>query len=280
MNNIDNIKFVFFGTPEFSVVALEEMKRHDLIPSLVITAPDRKAGRGMKLTRSPVKIWAEENNIALLQPEKLDAEFISKIKMSKSDLFIVAAYGKIIPKTVLDIPAHGTLNLHPSLLPKFRGASPLQSFILSNEKETGVTIMLMDEKMDHGEILASKKLTVKDMNTEELGNMLFYEGGKMLFDIIPKWITGEIKSTPQDHAQATYTEKIKKEHGLIDQLSNDAENWRKFLAFYPWPGVYFFKDMPDGKKKRIKITGAEFTNNTFMIKKIIPEGGKEADYTK
>jgi len=300
------ISFVFFGTPKFAVYTLEEMKKEGLLPSLVVTAPDRCVGRGMKLTPPPVKVWAEKNNIEVVQPEKLDSDFIELLSAPTGQtspalqsslrndlsrvyqLFIVAAYGKIIPKEVLDIPKSGTLNVHPSLLPKFRGASPLQSTILSGDKETGVTIILMDEKMDHGDVVESRKSKVESLNAEELGEKLFRMGGKMLLEIIPMWIAEKIKATPQDHSKATFTKKVTKADGLIDLNDGAITNWRKFRAYIGFPSTYFFVPLsqlsevrpPKVEKRqiRVKITNAELKNGKFIIKKVIPEGKKEIDY--
>jgi len=134
MKTMNNIPFVFFGTPEFAVSILEELKDAKIVPSLIVTAPDKPKGRGLVLTPPPVKIWAQLHNIPVVQPAKLDNDFTEKLKNSSYKLFVVAAYGKIIPKAVLDIPTNGTLNVHPSLLPKYRGASPIQSQILADEK--------------------------------------------------------------------------------------------------------------------------------------------------
>ena len=168
------------------------------------------------------------------------------------DLFIVASYGKIIPKSVLEIPKYGTLNVHPSLLPKFRGPSPIQSFVLSGEEKTGVTIMLMDEEVDHGPILAQQELEITNhksqitnksqiqnsenskLNARQLEEKLAELGGQMLVDAIPKWINGEIKAKEQDHNEATFTKKITKEDGLVDLEKDKPEIiYRKFLAFQP-----------------------------------------------
>ncbi|MBI3019745.1 MAG: methionyl-tRNA formyltransferase [Parcubacteria group bacterium] len=155
------ISFVFFGTDEFSIIVLEELKKAGFVPALIVTATNKKMGRGMRLTPPPVKLWAQKNNIPFLQPEKLDDVSCYKLKTNDYGLFIVASYGKIIPKRILDIPTKGALNVHPSLLPLYRGPSPIESQILdgADEREaTGATIILMDEKMDHGPILASRVL--------------------------------------------------------------------------------------------------------------------------
>ena len=155
---IQDTSFIFFGTDEFSVVVLEELKKAGYTPALVVTVPDRKQGRGMKLTPSPIKVFAEKNNIPVLQPEKLDKNFVSQMLNVKCQMFVVASYGKVLPKEILDIPKHGTLNVHPSLLPFFRGPSPIHSQILENTRIVGATIMLMDEKVDHGPIAAQEIL--------------------------------------------------------------------------------------------------------------------------
>ena len=152
------MNFAFFGTDEFSVIILEELKNAGLLPARIVTATDKKMGRGMRLTPPPVKLWAQKNNISFLQPEKLDDGFFFELSTCNLQLFIVASYGKIIPKKILDIPTHSSLNVHPSLLPLYRGPSPLETQILDGAGETGVTIMKMDEEMDHGPILAQREL--------------------------------------------------------------------------------------------------------------------------
>ena len=151
---MNNTKIAFFGNSKFSVFCLEEMKNLGQTPDIVITTPDRPSGRKMQLTKSETKIWAEENNISFIEQEKLkDESFLEKLK--EYDLFIVASYGKIVPKVILDMPKYGVLNIHPSLLPKYRGPSPLQEQILNDEKNIGVTVMKMDEQIDHGPITVS-----------------------------------------------------------------------------------------------------------------------------
>lgn len=271
---MNNIPFIFFGTPEFAVSILEELKDAGIIPSLVVTAPDKPKGRGLVLTPPPVKIWAEKHNIPYLQPIKLDNDFLNKLKVNSYKLFVVAAYGKIIPKVILDIPTNGTLNVHPSLLPKYRGASPIQSQILADEKEVGVTIMLIDEEMDHGPILDIKKIEIKNNTTApELENILAHEGGKLLSVVIPKWIDGKIKAEEQNHSEATFTKKITKEDGLIVLPDDQHKNYLKYRALTPWPGVYFFATRR-GKKVRVSIKNAEFTGQKLAIKQVLPDGGK------
>ncbi len=253
-----------------AVYVLEELEKAGIIPDLVVTAPDRPQGRKMKITPPPAKVWAVERGIPVEQPEKLQ-EIADKLKNNGYGLFIVAAYGKIIPQEILDIPEHGTLNMHPSLLPKLRGPSPIQSAILK-ENETGVTIMVVDEEMDHGPIVAQEKVEIADWppKARELEEILARRGGQMLAGVIPKWTAGKIKPKEQDHKKATYCEKITKQDGLITEKDSPETIVRKVRAFTPWPGAHFFVD-----GKRIIVTDAKIENNTVVIKRVKPEGKKE-----
>ena len=292
MNN-NNLKFVFFGTSELSVKVLDILLKNGYVPDLVITVPDKPQGRKMIVTPSPVKVFAQAHNLKVDQPSSLSTYNLPPITYH---LFIVASYGKIIPKSILDIPKFGTLNVHPSLLPKFRGPSPIQSFILSGEEKTGVTIMLMDEQVDHGQILLQKEFETRStkheipnkfqiqnsenfkLNANQLEEKLAELGGQMLVDVIPKWISGEIKAVEQDHSQATFTKKINKENGLVDLEKDSPENiYRKFLAFHSWPGIYYFTKR-DEKDIRVIITDMELENGQLKINKVKPEGKNEIDY--
>ncbi len=272
------IKFVFFGTDDFSLAILEELRKADMLPSLIVTMPDRPKGRGLVLTSPPAKVWASQNSIPVIQPEKLDSSFQIKLSKLNFPLFVVASYGLIIPKEVLEIPAKGTLNVHPSLLPKYRGATPIESQILNDEKEVGITIMLMDEQMDHGSIVAQKKLTLgKTINAIELQRELAEMGGKMLADNIPKWVEGKIEAKPQEHPKATYTKKFNKSDGEII-LSNDPyKNFLKIQAFAGSVGTYFFVEKMN-KKTRVGIKSVEFADGKLTITRVVPEGKKEMSY--
>lgn len=288
---MSNTNFVFFGTSELSVKVLDILIKNGYTPDLVITTPDKPKGRKMVMTPLPVKVFAIEHNLKIDQPNSLSSY---KLSADSYQLFIVASYGKIIPKSVLEIPEFGTLNVHPSLLPKFRGPSPIQSFILSGEEKTGVTIMLMDEQVDHGAILSQKELEVRNpkheirnkseiqnseitnLNTKQLEEKLAELGGEMLVDVIPKWINGEIKAEEQDHAKATFTKKNTKEDGLVDLKKDSPEIiYRKFLAYQPWPGIYYFTDKGD-HKIRVIITDMELLETgELKIIKVKPEGKSE-----
>src|SRR3989344_4143396 len=279
--------FAYFGTSEFSVKILEKLIENGYVPSLVVTATDKPKGRKMILTPPPIKVFAQSHNLKIIQPERLAVKPpLGGLTAKWFDLFIVASYGKIIPKSILDIPKFGTLNVHPSLLPKFRGPSPIQAFILSGEEKMGATIMLMDEQVDHGQILSQKEfgnkipaspagrsnLKSKNLNAKKLEEKLAELGGQMLVDVIPKWIKGEIKAKEQNHSQATFTKKINKEDGLVDlEKDSPANIYRKFLAFQPWPGIYYFAQK-NNQKVRIIITDMEMSESgQLKIKKVKPE---------
>ncbi len=273
------IKFVFWGTDNFSVLVLEELKKKSLKPTLIITSPDRPAGRGQKMQSPLVKKWAEAEKIDFLQPEKLDENFIKKIKSENWDLFALASYGKIIPQEILEIPKFGTLNVHPSLLPLYRGASPIESAMLDDNQKTGVTIMLMDEKMDHGPIINQEIINFETWPTKNLvEEKLAKAGGKLLAESMEPWLSGKISAQEQDHDLATFTKKIQKEDGLIDLTANSRKNFLKVQALNPWPGAYFFVEK-NGEKIRVKITKANYTEGKFIISKVIPEGKRETDYS-
>jgi methionyl-tRNA formyltransferase len=292
-NKINSEKFAFFGTDDFSVTVLEKLFERGFIPTLIVTAPDRPAGRGQQIHSPAAKIWAEEKNnggkkISILQPEKLGADFISQLENFTEgfDFFIVASYGKIIPESVLKIPKKGTLNVHPSLLPIYRGASPIETAILEDNKETGVSIMLMDTDMDHGPILEQEFINITEWPKKlELERQFAEIGGELLTQIIPIWLSGEIIEQEQQHNYATFTKKIKKEDGLIEitDLNIDFPKLEKrsiFLkvkALNPWPGVYFFINHLN-KQTRIKITDADFIDGKTKITKVIPEGKKEMTF--
>jgi len=269
-----NIKFVFFGTPDVASETLEILKVNGYIPSLIITSQDKPQGRKMLLTSPPVKTWAIENNIQYLQPEKLDEEFIYNLKPITYNLFIVVAYGKILPEKLLSLPKLGSINIHYSLLPKYRGASPVESAILNGDTETSITIQKMELKMDSGPIIVKETIKIlPDEKASDLRKRLIKIGGELLVKTLPNIIENKIQLIPQNEEDATYCKKIKKEDGLID-LNDDAKiNYNKFRAYASWPRTFFFQN-----NKRIIITDALLENGEFKILKVLPEGKKEINY--
>ncbi len=232
------MKIIFIGTPEFGAIILEGLIKANFGPVLVITAPDKPVGRKQILTPPLVKVIAQKYNIPIAQPEKI-GNFKLEIGNLQPDLIIVAAYSQILPKKILEFPKYGCLNVHPSLLPKYRGASPIQYAILNGDTETGVTIMFMDEKMDHGEVISNIKYQIsKRITYPELLKELAELGVKLLIETIPKWIKGGIKPKPQDESKATFTKILKKEDGKVDWKKSAEEIERQIRAFTPWPGTF------------------------------------------
>lgn len=272
-----NKSLVFFGTPRFAVFVLEELEKAGILPDLIVTAPDRPAGRGLVLTPPPVKNWALEHDIPCVQPPSLKTmnDELETIQNSEWDLFVVAAYGNILPKALVDAPAHGTLNVHPSLLPKFRGASPVVSQLLADERTVGVSIMKLDEQMDHGPIVSQASITLESwpMPAHDLEELLAREGGTLLAESMYPYISGELKPTEQEHSAATYTRKIVKNDGLIDLGADGYQNYLKYCAYDEWPGTFFFRD-----GVRYKITSADLQNGSFVPLKVVPEGKREQDW--
>ena len=273
---------MFFGTPDVASETLEILKQNGFMPSLIVTSPDARKGRGLHVEASPVAIFAEKNNIPCLKlntPSAFSTSPYSRGRLGRGiDLFIVVAYGKIIPENILNIPKLGSINIHYSLLPKYRGASPVESAILNGDTETGITIQKMVYKMDAGDIIAQEKLEIfSDETTPELRKRLIKIGGELLVKILKtpsasghSPFAGEEE---QDESQATFCQKIKKEDGLIDLEDNAVKNYNKFRAYAHWPRTFFFKD-----GKRIIITKAKLENDKFVIEKILPEGKKETKY--
>ena len=247
------MKIIFVGTPEFGAAILENLTDAGYKPALIITETDKPTGRKQIFTPSVVKTTAQKYGLPILQPDKI-GNCKLEIENLKPDLIIVVAYGKILPKSILNIPKYGCLNIHPSLLPKYRGPSPIQETILRGDDETGVTIILMNERMDEGPIVSSSKVKVQNskVNYIELHNQLAELGEKLLVETIPKWINGEIKAEPQDDSKASYTKIIKKEDGRIDWTESAEIIERQIRAFNPWPSSF-----TDFEGKNLKILKAE-----------------------
>jgi len=269
-----DINFVYFGTPEFSTIVLDELKNAGYLPSLIVTAPDRPVGRKHVLTSPPVKVWADKHDIECWQPEK-PKYIVEKLQERKDDLYIVASYGYIVSQKLLDIPRLGVLNVHTSLLPKYRGASPIESAILAGDSETGSTIMKMTLGMDEGPIITQSRFPLEsDIVKPDLFHMLAHDGGKLLTQILPDYIDGKCIPVDQDHTIATYCNKIAKSDGDITNDSDEIRD-RKYRAYYGWPGVFLFDN-----EVRLKITGATFDGTTFTITRVTPAGKKEMNYSE
>ena len=237
-------RLVFFGTPEFGATILKSTIGQAAVGEyevlLVVTQPDSNSDRGQKVKRSPVKGIAIKFGIPTFDPLKLSEKgVIKKLKDTNPDIFIVASYGQILPKSVLTIPKYGSLNVHASLLPKYRGASPIQSAILNKDKVTGVTIMLMNEKLDEGEILAQAKVRIGPSTTaKDLEEKLAKLGAQLLHQVIHLWINKRIKPRRQLSSKVTYTKRLTKDSGYIDWKKPPKNLESMIRAYFPWPGAW------------------------------------------
>mgnify|MGYP001576614106 CR=1 FL=1 len=275
---------IFFGTPEFAIPILEALVKegHDIIA--VITQPDKPAGRKQKLTPPPVKLAAQKLGLKILQPASLknNNDIPTFLRMLECDLGVVAAYGKIIPQEILYMPKHSFINIHPSLLPKYRGPSPIQTALLNGITETGVTIMLVDEQIDHGPILAQKPYyllptTYYTQAEKELAEI----GAKLLVETLPKYIGGEIKPKPQDHSQATFTKMFAREDGRINWSEPAEKIYNRIRALNPEPGTWTMwpaSPSQGGKGKIINIKRTELVDGKLKIQTIQMEGKKEMPF--
>jgi methionyl-tRNA formyltransferase len=275
------MRYIFFGTPEFAAIVLQRLLDAGLPPLAVVCNPDRPVGRKKLLTPPPVKrlIANSKGHIEILQPEKLN-EIRDKLYAMRPKLFIVAAYAKIIPQGILDIPSHGTLGVHPSLLPRLRGASPIQSAILTGEPQTGVSLYAMDAEMDHGPVYASERLADYDADRDTTATLLprlAALGGEMLTKLLHKTNDGLPPATAQDHERATLTRKFRTEDAFIEPedlaqaLAGDAERakavHRAIRAFDPEPGAWTIRD-----GKRLKLLAARLEDAKLVLTRIQYEG--------
>jgi len=234
------MKLIFCGTPQFAVPTLERLiaEKHDI--ELVMTNPDEPSGRGYEVKPSPVKLAAQKADLAVFQPlklkEDLTAAFLSKFR---PDFIVVVAYGHIIPKWMIDLPKHGCINLHASLLPKYRGAAPIQWALIRGESVTGVTTMMIDEGLDTGALLLKREVPIQDEDTTEtLSERLSGVGADLMVETLSKCARAEIQPQPQNHAQATFAPILKKEDGRIDWRHEAEEIRGRVRGLRPWPGAF------------------------------------------
>jgi methionyl-tRNA formyltransferase len=239
------MKIVFMGTPDFAVPALKKLAADGHEIALVVTKPDAMKGRGNKVQASAVKECALALSLPVSQPEKVkgNTAFIEQLQALAPDAVVVIAYGKILPKEILEIPPHGCLNVHGSILPRHRGAAPIQWTILAGDEEGGVSIMQMDEGMDTGDVLAESRVPVDAHNAEELFDILSVKGADLIAETLAKIEAGEqITAVPQEDALATYAPMITKKDGLLDFGRPADELERRVRGLYPWPGTYTYLD--------------------------------------
>ncbi len=289
-------RIVFFGTPSFAIPTLRGLLEGPDKVAAVVTQPDREKGRGRKVVESPVKELALQRDLPLLQPEKVKEEaFQESLSSFQPDLVVVVAYGQILPKSILNTPAQGAVNVHASLLPKYRGAAPIAWAILNGEKVTGVTTMIMDEGMDTGDILLQREIRIRGEETcETLHERLASLGGQLLIETLAKMKEGAIRPVPQDHSKATFAPPLKKEDGRIDWRKEAGEIDRQIRAFNPWPGAFTklddrllkvykgeIRERPStGKAGAVLWVGSDFMEvetgkGSFLIKEIQLEGRRK-----
>ncbi len=272
------MKIIFFGTSRFSAHILESLQK-DFDIAAVVTQPDKPVGRKQEIQQSAVAEVAEQLKLKVLKPTTLkNPEIEAELKQLNPDMFVVVAYGKIIPQNILDIPAKGALNIHGSLLPKYRGASPIQSAILDGEKETGITIMLMDAEMDHGPSLLSGKVAIEPNETfTEVETKLCELAQQLIKEALEKYPTGQLTVQPQNHDQATFTKIITKADGKIDWNKSASEIYNQYRAFSKWPGVWtsyegkifkLIKIQPSSKELSSEVeTGTVIKNgDAYLVK--------------
>jgi methionyl-tRNA formyltransferase len=274
-----NSSYAYFGTPRFAEIILEALIHGGMTPRVVITAPDAPKGRKLVMTPSPVRVLAQKHGIPVLTPKTLkDESFFTDLDTYHCELFVVAAYGKIIPERILTMPPRGAINVHPSLLPRFRGPSPIESAILSSDTHTGVSIMILDKEVDHGPILAMRERITEHwppkagILTEDLAHF----GASLLIEVIPEYLNG-LTAHEQDHRRATWTKKIEKSDGLLDWTDDAEVNFKKIRAYHEWPGAYFFMKHRD-RILRIKVTDATYHHGVLSLTRVLPEGKHEMTY--
>ncbi len=289
-------RIIFFGTPTFAIPSLERLVQSEDDVIAVVTQPDREKGRGQKKSSPPVKELACQHGISVYQPAKVrDEMFIKALQDLESDLIVVTAFGQILPKNLLDLPKHGAINVHGSLLPQYRGAAPIAWAILRGEKKTGVTTLLMDEGMDTGDILMQAEIPIEQEDTgETLQQKLSVLGGELLINTIAKMKEGTLVPRPQDHSKATYAPLLKKEDGRIDWKRSADEIDRQIRAFNPWPGAYtrleknllkiFRAEVREGDPKGVPGTvtwiGSDFIevatgHGSLLMREVQPEGKRK-----
>lgn len=271
------MKYAFFGTPEFAAIIIKKLLDANLSPNLIVCNPDKPSGRKKIITSPRAKIIAEENNINIFQPEDFKQENIEKLK--DFDFFVVAAYAKILPEEIINLPRLNTIGVHPSLLPKYRGATPIQAVILNGEQKTGVSLYLLDEKMDNGPILTQSELSISESETYgSLHNKLAELSADLLIKTLPKFAVNKITAQIQNHAKATYTKKINTEDAFIEYetLEKAQEQGgeiaqiidRKIRALNPEPGTWTINK----EEQRIKLLESKIKNDKLILKVIQKQG--------
>lgn len=279
---MSNLSFIFFGTDEVALEALKELSLAGPLPKMVVTTPDQPQGRKKILSPTPVKEWAEQNGITVLTPDKLDDEFVARLRSDEYELGILVSYGKIVPQKLIDAFPKSILNIHPSLLPDLRGPSPIKSAILRGYPKTGVTIMQLVQKMDAGPILTQSEIDLSPQVATEvdLRKALIKKGVSLLLRVLPEWSSVELETTEQIDSKATFTEKFTGKDGQIDAKALFGDESATIAgdaivrALGTEPGAWMMVPTTRGGK-RVKIKKAHRDGKTFIPEIVVPEGKSE-----
>lgn len=270
-------KFAYFGTPYVARDTLAALVEAGYVPGIVITSPDAPRGRGLERTPCETRVWALARGFPVLSPVALDVSFIQELSAYDCEYGIAVAYGKILPQALLDAFPKGILNVHYSLLPKYRGASPVEAALWNGDSVTGVTIQRMALELDAGDILAQREVPIDPEDTTlTLRPKLIRAGAELLIQTLPVFEADAIETKAQEEALATRAPKIRKEQGRLDLAGDALANWNTYRALRESPGTYFFAEK-DGKRIRVKITDARYENGRFIVLRLIPEGKPEQD---
>jgi methionyl-tRNA formyltransferase len=261
MNNPAELRIIFMGTSAYAAAILESLVDNGYNIISVYTQPNKKDGNEKKNQKSPVRLMSEKKQLKIFAPEKFNEEVVGQLKSQEPDMIIVAAYGKILPKSILDFPEFGSLNIHASLLPEWRGPSPVQNSILKGARKTGVSIMLMNEGIDTGNILAQEKIGIDpDILYPDFLEKIALLSKELLLKTIPFWIEKKITPQKQDDSRATRCQLIKRQNGKIIWTEEAVSIYNRYRAFYPWPGIFTFWEK-GGHKSRIKLQKVSLAQN-------------------
>lgn len=269
------MSLVFMGTPDFAVPVLDGLVQAGYSIGGVYTQPDRPTGRGQITEPSPVKQYAANVGLSIYQPHTWQSsETIRELLSINPEIIVVAAYGSILPRDAVNSPTHSFINVHPSLLPKYRGPAPVVSALLDGVSTTGVSLIVLEEKVDAGPVIAQRSVNVEESDTTEvLTNRLFVEGAKLLTEILPKWLAGEITPQNQDDKAATTTRKLVKRDGELDWSRSQAHIWRQVRAMDPWPGAYSF--WRGQQIKILEVSPTEISGDGLHGRVVIVSNNKE-----
>ena len=270
-------RIIFFGNSKYSVIDAEALHKHFGL-SAIVTLPDSINRQTKKPIQCPVNAFAHAHHIPLVEAKKLTPDIIEKVKSFSPDFLVVADYGLILPKSLLSVPLYAPLNVHHSLLPKYRGPAPAPAAILNGDKVSGVSVILMTSGVDEGDVLKQISYELKpDETTDSLLTQLNVLGSQAVIEVIETYLAGAVQVQKQDEKKTTVTKYMSRNDGLIDLSGNPEINWRKIRAFGTWPGT-FFAVKHRGKETRVKIKKAAFQNGVLTIQRVVPENKKEMSY--